>query len=147
MNEIELPKVELSQDNIVDLFIEKMKSHGSSHSGTYNKADPTHYEKGEAEIGFMYGFTAGEEDMCGCPGPENVKINWHDVTWGIEFEITTSGSIEKGYWSRPMFGSKGVWYRTTENFLEVFKRILLEGEQKDFWIADYCQEEMGINYR
>ena len=143
--------IELSQDQIVNLFIEKMKMMGPSKSGVYNDADPTHYEKGHAKIGMGYGFTETQDEdepiMCGYPMPENVLVHWHDVTWGVEFEITTSVGVEKAYWSRPMFGSPGSWARLTENFFKVFKRVLLEGQDQDFWIAEESLGAMGYYER
>lgn len=44
--------------------------------GTYNRADPTHYEKGELEIEIVPGL--------------KYKLSFHDCTWGIELEIEKS---------------------------------------------------------
>lgn len=139
--------IELTQDQIVELFIEKMRLHGPSNTGTYNKADPTHYEKGTAKIGLAYGFcdTFDEEEpiMSGYPAPENVTVNWHDVTWGVEFGIITSIGVQKGYWSRPIMGDEPKWLRTTDKFFEVFKRILIEGQEEDFWSKNDDLAAMG----
>lgn len=147
--------IKLTQNEIVDLFVDKMKLHGPSNSGTYNKADPTHYEKGTATLGLANGFKPIDDDDfvdvddSGAhvsrhgPGPENVTVHWHDVTWGVEFEITTSAGVEKAYWSRPVHGCEGEWLRTGENFFVVFKRILIEGQDEDFWSKNDDLAAMG----
>ena len=151
--------IELTQNEIVDLFVEKMKLHGPSTTGTYNKADPTHFEKGTATIGlvmiaFRTSLIDGDDsfidvDESGShvsryePGPENVKVHWHDVTWGVEFEITTSAGVEKAYWSRPAHGCKGEWLRVSENFFSAFKLILIEGQDEDFWSKNDDLAAMG----
>lgn len=140
--------IELKQDNIVDLMMDKIKQNGSSRHGTYNAADPTHYEKGSAVFGVEYGYTMIMEDEEGNPGhpypePENVKCSFHDVTWGVTFEFQTSIRLEKGYWSRPLFGSSGEWTQITEQFFEVFKDVLLQGQEEDFWAMDDDLAAMG----
>jgi hypothetical protein len=119
----------------------------SVHKGTYNKADPTHFEKGDAEIGIEHGFTAIEEDSCPpWPEPENVSVHWHDCTWGIRFTFGTSIGQEDGYWARPICGCNGEWNNCSEKFEEVFTRLLLFGQPKDFWIAEECADLMGQHY-
>jgi len=139
--------IQLSQDQIVNLFIEKLKLMGSSTSGTYNPADPTHFEKGVAEIGIEHGFTMfTDESQAPYPEPENVLVDWHDCTWGIKFEFETSAGQESGYWSRAI-GGVGEWGTASKNFYEVFLKLLLEGQVKDFWIMEECDALMGIHYK
>lgn len=147
--------IELTQNEIVDLFVEKMKLHGPSTTGTYDKADPTHFEKGTATIGMGDGFEPINDndfvdvDEHGAhvsryePGPENIKVQWNDVTWGVQFKITTSAGVEEGYWSRSIHGSKGRWTRATDNFFSVFKRIFVEGQDENFWSKDDDLAAMG----
>jgi hypothetical protein len=140
--------IELNQNNIVDLMIDKIKQNGPSRHGTYNEADPTAFEKGSAVFGLEGGYTLEPYDdetqqAGGYPNPENVECRFHDVTWGVTFEFVTSLGTEKGYWGRPIMGCDGQWTQITDRFFEVFKDILLCGREKDFWEIDDDLSAMG----
>lgn len=56
-------------------------------TGTYNRQDPTHYEKGQKEFSYD-----GKDFM----------VTFHDCTWGIEIEIYKVTHYEN---------SKTIWYK------------------------------------
>ena len=138
--------IELPQNEIVDLFVEKMKRFATKHkTGNYNRADPTHYEKLESQVWLCYGYSQPgydpEDELPESfyenlpPDPETVKVGILDCTWGIEFALKTSIGTESAYWSRGIYptdfdGQGGEWRRPTENFFEVFKRLLIAGDEE-----------------
>jgi len=144
-------RFEVTQNNLVDMFCLHIQSHGSEGPrGTYNKADPTHYEKWSATFGIEYGYTSipvpveqGGGEGIEYPEPENVKVLLHDVTWGVDIEIHTSVGIEKAYWSRPILGSKGEWFRVTPNFFNRMRDIWFNGKEPDWWVAEEQLAAMG----
>lgn len=60
-NEITHPVAVALIKNLIDLI-------PSYQSGTYNRQDPTHYEKGETEV-------------------LGLKLQYYDVSWGVELSI------------------------------------------------------------
>lgn len=142
-------EIKLTQAQIVDLIWIKFKTFATSHvKGVYDKADPTGFEKVDATIGIQYGWKGDEpdnpisEDDVGYALPENVEIKMRDVTWGIDFKIKNSLGEFSGYWSRPMGTSKGHWCRMTPGFMEVLKRVFLEGEKPfEGEVEDFGKEE------
>jgi len=141
----------VSQNDIVDLFCLHIQSNGNQTAkGTYNAGDPTHFEKWYAVFGIEYGYTSepidpeeGGKDGWEYPQPENVKVFIHDVTWGLEIEIHTSVGVEKGYWSRTMFGEKGRWCRSTPNFFNRMRDVWMNGREADFWEIEEHLQKMG----
>ncbi len=143
-----MKKIELTQSQLVDLFIEKMKTdeYCVSHTnGTYNKGDPTHREEVKAKVFIEHGYSFSvasdmEENPVPYPDPEVVDVHIHDVTWGVEFELYTSIGLEKAYYARANEADKeGEWHRATENFFRVITGIFLRGESPD----DYDFVETG----
>jgi hypothetical protein len=153
--------IKFKQGEFVDLFRDKMRGLISSRTGTYNKADPTHFEKMSGELWVINGY--GEyfmEDENGMvlhdskpipeePPPIKVKIEIHDCTWGVEFKFTTDIGECGAYWSRN-FGSAdheknpegGEWLRVTGNFFDVFKDLLVEGQTINPY-EDYIHESLS----
>lgn len=139
--------IKFTQSQIVDLFCEHMREMVSTRTGTYNKADPTHYEKYSGEIWILHGYSeCWQEDYEGNPilhngekvpdepEPEQIKISINDVTWGVEFEFETSRGTEGGYWSREIgnnenFPEGGEWVRTTPHFFEVLTDLWQYGKE------------------
>lgn len=146
----------LSEDNLVDIFVESMERFcKKSKSGTYDKGDPTYFKNMECEVFLTYGFTEPTQDpedefpeswYAGMPPePETVKLQIDDITWGIEFTFETSVGIETGYWSRgntpiDFDGAGGEWCRCSENFKETFIRLFLHGEEAPI---EYFEDPMG----
>jgi len=113
-NDNPAPTFELHMDTVVDLMIHKLKSmcKGATSTGTYNRQDPTRFEKfhgimylteffGEEEeidedddeyyVGMqpIIKFDYDPKDYPGGPHqPLEIKIS--DVTWGIEIELRTA---------------------------------------------------------
>ena len=127
--------ITFTQNQIVDIIVEKLTQFSTgSKKGTYDKSDPTCYEKHFCKIGMQYGFGPAVEEACGCPESENVEVEIHDVTWGIEFKINAPSGKHEGYWSRSFppsnkSGFSGHWTRCSPDFLKVLKRLFLEGEE------------------
>ena len=124
----------LTQNQIVDLLQEKLKATATNcKTGTYDKADPTHFEKGVTEFGIPY--TLGPNDQLDGPEPENISVEWNDVTWGIEYKIAVPSIPEPvgGYWAREFGVDKSHWTRCHERFFDVVKAILLDSGEPDFW--------------
>jgi hypothetical protein len=107
--------IQLSQSQLAHLLIAKIKEFGTSTSGIYNnRIDPTHFEKGKAcfYVGSAPVKTEeypGEEYL-----PEILEVEFHDSTWGIDFEFTfvrADGAETKssGYFGR----SNNEWCRIT----------------------------------
>jgi len=133
--------IKFTQNQMVDLFCEYLKKKISTRTGTYNKADPTHYEKYSGELWILHGYEeCWQEDQDGIPilhngekipdepDPEKIKISVDDVTWGIEFKFETSQGTESGYWSREFYNRErypegGEWMRTSKNFFRVLTDI------------------------
>ena len=143
-------KDSISENDLVDLFVERMKNFATKESrGTYNRQDPTAYENYTCVVPLMYGFSKAPYDptddipefvyeQC-APDPEDVTVHINDCTWGITFEFETSRGTEKGYWSRGNYasdfnGDGGEWVDwCSENFHEVLMRL--------FFIRDEEVEE------
>lgn len=128
--------IELKQKDIVDLMIDKLKRLGTHKSGTYNKQDPTHFEKGNAAVAVQYGYRVDDEACC--PGPENIKIHWEDCTWGIDFTLETSVGRDTGYFDRGIGEcSASKWLHCSDDFLQIFKDILLNGQDEDYFDDEF----------
>jgi len=125
--------IELNQKEIVDLMISKMKRLGTHTSGTYNKQDPTHFEKGDAAVSIQYGYQVDDEAES-CPGPENIKIHWEDCTWGIDFTFETSCGKDTGYFDRGIGEcSASKWLYCSDDFFKVFKDVLLHSKDESYF--------------
>lgn len=111
--------IKLTQHQIVGLMMEHIRANGKSKSGTYNKADPTHYERASAKFEMAYGYTmmkSNPSEVCthtwsepkceSClplndePASEVVEAKFHDCTWGVEFEFNTSIGTLQAYFDR-----------------------------------------------
>ncbi len=129
--------IEIAQNELVDVIVARLKelAVGEVKKGTYNRQDPTYFEKFRAIVGMWNGFRMVKEEDTGeeYPQPENVRVTVDDVTWGVELELITSVAVEKGYWSRPAGNLQGEWCRCTPRFFEVMKRLWIEGGIKDCW--------------
>lgn len=140
--------IKITQNHIVDAFCDKMRLLLSTKTGTYNKADPTHFcdYRGSLWVHHGYGeywqedYETGEtifvdgKRLHDEPPPIEVKINMHDCTWGIEFTFKTDIGECGAYWSRNFSAYEkeknpegGEWVRVKGNFFEVFKDLWLEG--------------------
>lgn len=142
--------IHFKQGELVDLFCEKMRSITSTRTGTYNRADPTHFEQYRGEVWVTHGYGEywitkadvagydcenGDEPFINSDGeklhdeppPVQVSIMMHDCTWGIEFEFETDAGKCGAYWSRESNDEGGEWVRVTGNFFEVFKDLFAEG--------------------
>lgn len=135
--------IELTQCQIVDLFQEKLRKNGSSKTGTYNKADPTHFEKGVAKFGMPFSLNPDGLNQLDGPTPENIEVEWHDCTWGVEFTINVP-SIPypvKGRWSRSFGGGDSEWADDTlPIFFTIVKDIILQSGIPDFWDQPECHK-------
>lgn len=122
--------VKLTQNEIVGIFVEKMKKHKDAKINTYiyDKADPTFGGKVEVSIWLMYGYTIPKEMGSYPPNPEIVKVNILNSTWGFEFKFKTSNGTEEGYFDY----RNQEWRLVTENFFQVFNDLLINGEDHDF---------------
>lgn len=155
-------KIELSQRDMVNLMIDHIKECGKHNSGTYNKGDPTHYEKGEARLEIMYGYSLPKSfaiegcnhttqelpcDNCkgmdpgqNCPDPELITASFCDCTWGVEFKFYTSQGVLEGYYDNQ--DKKWMRVKKQKLFKRVFKDALWappEGTQ----FGEECARQMG----
>lgn len=133
--------------SVINLLEELQLRIPESSSGTYNKADPTHYEKGTLE------FNQGGKDF---------MIAYNDCTWGVEFELYLKPAkrrlvlLSGIYLSRGFglndpstFHKRGKWIKGTFNILHKFVRDIpvvpektqeyWENHEPDPWgcLADY----------
>jgi hypothetical protein len=69
--------ITLNAHQVLDLLHGKVRSEGTSRSGTYNRADPTHFEHCEA----WAVLEGAMEDA------RKFLVTYHDVTWGIEIKV------------------------------------------------------------
>lgn len=127
--------INLTQNEIVDLFIKKIKVNGSTKTGTYNKQDPTCFEETREVLWLEYGYTLSEPDeesdsFWRYPITESIRIKVQNITWGIEFSFETSVGRETAYWSHEPNTEGGEWVRVTDKFFKVMKDLLLSGTQK-----------------
>lgn len=128
-----MDKIELTQDDIVDAMVERFKTYSVEwRTGTYDRQDPTAFEKIKSKVFMYYGWIGG--GSCSAPESEVVEVEINDVTWGVEFRITNSTGVHEGYFSRNVAGiTEGDWKRCSESFLEVLKRVFKEGEAIPIW--------------
>lgn len=81
-------KFEVPESVLVELFIEKMKRLGNAESGTYNRQDPTHWEKIEVQL-----YLDNGEEM----HPIDIVIK--DMTWITTISFSEFGSeLAKADW-------------------------------------------------
>lgn len=139
--------IELTQGQLVDLFVEKLKAHGPSTTGTYNKADPTHFEKGEAEFAIEVSWVKdrGQSNMRQIPEPEDIEVIWHDCTWGIEFTINVPSIKEPvtAYWSREFGNGKSHWKQAHPKFFKVVQDIIVCGHPKGYFEEQQHADHLG----
>lgn len=98
--------IELSQTDIVDLVMDKIRSYGTSKRGTYNEADPTECESGKCT--FIFG------------GEYKVEALFYDSTWMVHFHVKTPSGMTKGTFNRSSPGKTGEWYDVEG---ELFKQL------------------------
>ena len=138
--------IKLSQIEVAGLMKEKIRRFGEVKSGTYDRADPTAYERGSAEFWLLYGYTPPKSNpnhQCehdqddppceGCktnpvdwcpPKPETVKAEFNDCTWGTLFKFHTSIGTIQGYIDHDCGGTNPTWITHDEHFERVFRDIL-----------------------
>lgn len=134
--------ITFKQGELVDMFCDKMRSIMHTKTGTYNTADPTHFEKYNGEVWVFHGYgeywqTDMDDEpiiidgkrLPDEPPPIKVEVEMMDCTWGIEFKFTTDIGECGAYWSRESNAEHGVWMRVTGNFFEVFKDLLVDGDK------------------
>jgi hypothetical protein len=163
-------EIKLHQGDLVNLMTEHISQNGKSSRGTYNRADPTAYEKGEAKFELMYGYSQPlsnpwpdcdhDQDDPPCkncknndpihepPSPEVVTASYHDCTWGVRFTFRTSMGPISAYYDRPNRGDQdGEWVQVEQQGIEgmferVFKDILFaDPEGTNF--GEECARVMG----
>lgn len=81
-------------------------------SGTYNSADPTHFERASARFWFEYGFTFepatdlndepikdlnGNVVLNDIPSPEVITVEYNDCTWGVDISFSTTVGTVSAY--------------------------------------------------
>lgn len=137
--------IQLFQCDLVDMLITKVKAAGSWRSGTYNRADPTHYEKGKAD------FYVGDEPIGICPesgGQEYahviLRVEFYDCTWGVDFKFIYSVGEEgrKDEVSKAYFDRDGKWLRIDGEFFRDFRNALLSEPWKEFVEREQHDEQM-----
>jgi len=120
-------KLELSQKQILNqlerILIEDSLDYKES-SGTYNRADPTHYENYEGALWVEHGLKEDEE---GFPEAELISVKLEDCTWGTEVTFTTSIGEVGAYLDH----EDDKWMRVHDEFKKVFMKVLLEGSSSD----------------
>lgn len=142
--------IHFKQGELVDMFCEKIRKLVPTRTGTYNTADPTHFEKYNGEVWVTHGYgeywqedyETGEtifidgKSLPDEPPPIQVEIEIMDCTWGIEFMFTTDIGECGAYWSRESNSEGGEWMRVNGNFFEVFKDLLAEGDANNPYESD-----------
>jgi len=120
-------KLELLQKDLIRLLIRRIRENGTTSSGTYNKADPTHYERGKCS------FYAGDSITGQCEEtgyeeyePNLLEVSFYDCTWGIEIECKLclpNGVTEasSGY----LDSDDGTWSRVEGEFFRDLRNALL----------------------
>ncbi len=126
-------KLEFSQEDLANMLFERVKNNSKDFkSGTYSRADPTHYESYSATFGLEYGyfFKAKPENM----RPENVTISVYDCTWGVKVTVRLSEhkKIYEGQWSRGL-GGPSQWINCTKGLMRILHDVMLNGNEEDFW--------------
>ena len=120
--------IALTQRELVRLLVEKIKSNGTSTTGTYNKLhDATHFEKGHADFA---------SDDC---DPEAVLIeaSFYDNTWGIDFKFTIHSNASGGYGvaeecSAYFDNDAQVWAAVDGDFFKIIKSVMMAKPWKLF---------------
>ena len=126
-------EIRLKQGDIVGMLKDKISAYGKVKEGTYNRADPTRYVKGEATFELLHGYkTDPESDM---PLPEAVLARFNDCTWGTDFVFFTSIGEISAYFDH---SDKG-WCHPDERFEEVFIDVLINGAPEGTYIKK-CKE-------
>ena len=125
--------ITLTQRELVQLMVEKIKSNGTSTTGTYNKLhDATHFEKGHAD------FASDSYD----PEAVLVEASFYDNTWGIDFKFTIHANDSGRYGVSEECSAyfdieSKEWSMVKGTFFETFKIIMMAGS----WEA-FLEEEM-----
>jgi len=79
-------KFQASEEQMVNFFVEHCKKYGTIKSGTYNPADPTHYEK--IKVQFL---TDNYENK--------LDVEIEDISWFVKIEFSEYGSkLASGMW-------------------------------------------------
>lgn len=120
--------ITLSQRDIVQLMIEKIRANGSWKEGTYNgQQDPTHFEKGFADF-------CGEEIEHLDPEtnyatftPTLIEASYVDNTWGFDFKfiIHSEDTQTKEEKVEAYFDNdSGTWSMGSGKFFKAFEKVL-----------------------
>lgn len=131
MNETIRTKFELTEQELVNLFEEKIKRFGSSRSGTYNVADPTHWEK--TEVTFYLDNPENQE-----PNPIDTLL--HDCTWLLTITFSEDGKeLASAAWDP----SDKIWRNiTAPAFFNLLHDVFMHG-QHDVFMHGQHESEMG----
>jgi len=133
-------RLELSERQIMDLFVEKIARLGRQNTWVANVADPTEVTRTKSLVLMHYGFTVPKEEdwdkedgpYDATPGPENVNVDITSSYIGHEVTIATDSEVYRGFYTPGLIKNTGLWNvhseHTDAEFISVIKRILLEGE-------------------
>jgi len=141
--------IKLSQQAIVDLFIDKLQQLGCKRTvRTVNRQDPTEVVVVEGKIGMKYGLLS--EPCEEPPDPQIVKVKVVDTSYGIEINFCvvlddekTSLGLSRTAWSSAYLdGDK--WHRvTSEQFFHDLQRLMTEAvsaeEVEDILLDTYSE--------
>lgn len=133
-------KFQATERQMVQLFVDRCKKYGVSKSGTYNNADPTHYEK--VRVTFL---TYDKDGSLTVP----LDIALDDSTWFITITFSENeNKLALGMWDP----QNGCFINVTldgEAFFDLLHKALFEAEhasehESEQKLADHL-DAMGYN--
>lgn len=119
--------IELLQQTIMDLFVEKLLQLGCKKvTKTVNRTDPTEVTTIKGQIGMEYGLDISRKSWE--PEPQIIDINVVQTPYGTEFNyavfVEGEGAME---WQSGYLDDDNKWHRVTgEDFFRHLKRMINE---------------------
>lgn len=131
-------KFQATEREMVQFFVDRCKKYGISKKGTYNKVDPTHYEK--VSVQFL---TYGEEGGL----TEKLDITINDNTWFIEITFfEDNNKLATGMWD-PQDGCFVNVSLDGEAFFDLLHKALFDSEHQSEYDQFDQLDAMGYNER
>jgi len=125
-------ELKLKQSDLVNLLVNRCKEQGNWKDGTYDKADPTHFESGKASYYVGDALVTVDYPPYEDREPELLEVEFNDCTWGFEFRfnLVCAGGTEQK--SSGYFDSEGgSWHRIEGEFERDFRNAMISKPWKE----------------
>ncbi len=129
----------------------------SMKTGTYNKMDPTCFERFKCPIWMEQGMDGNSESQM-------VAFSYYDITWGITIQVTINNTTYSGYWEVAS-GYANYWSKMevqvddkltsyqsmspgfqekVDEFHDLLTLLILDGEWGQDKPTEYFEDPMGL---